>query len=307
MAKIVVEKNKLEEIRDNLTSLLQSGNKFVIPGPEPIYELYDLNEKEQLIIEYLNKNPGHFKEQVIAGCKDKYSRKPIFNTRDGLLEKGFIIKKEDHANRRTYKLYVNYQNTVLSFRKDLENFKYWYCELLDFISPYLVNLSKNENNRREYNNLVKAIIEPYKYLCIMYLTSDLLLWNTRPLDDNTLHRKFAVFFETMRQIQIQIFRLFSKVGYNPTATQLLFDSSYGFSELHLVKILETLKEYSLCDYAEPVVDILWKLSYPILPLIYPSRYEKHFKDGMLNDWRNLFKDKPESTYKPRYEMLPFDG
>jgi len=28
------------------------------------------------------------------------------------------------------------------------------------------------------------------------------------------------------------------------------------------------------------------------------------RDGTLKDWRNLFKDKPESTYKPQHEMLP---
>lgn len=140
----------------------------------------------------------------------------------------------------------------------------------------------------------------------MYITSDLLLWNIRPIDDDTLHRKFAIFFETMKKIQICLNKLFTNFEYNPVATQLLSDSLYGFYEDNILHILKTFEEYKLSDYAEPVIDTLWNISYPILPLIYPSHYEKQFKDGTLKDWRKLFKDKSKPEYKPKYEMLPFE-
>ena len=117
MAKIVVDKNELQIIRDKITSLLQTGNKnFTIPTLEPIYESYDLNEKERLVVDYLNKNPGQSKEQVISGS-GRYSRIPIFKTIDGLLAKGFVIKREDKIKRRTYHLFVNHQDVAISFEK----------------------------------------------------------------------------------------------------------------------------------------------------------------------------------------------
>ena len=306
MAKIVVDKNELQIIRDKITSLLQTGNKnFTIPTLEPIYESYDLNEKERLVVDYLNKNPGQSKEQVISGC-GRYSRMPIFKTIDGLLAKGFVIKREDKIKRRTYQLFVNHQDVAISFEKDLQVFKHFYTFLLHFISQDLIKLSNNKSSKSKLDNLIKAIIEPYKYLYIMYITSDLLLWNKRPLDDDTLHRKFSVFFKIMKEIQVELIKLFHDNKSNQIANQLLSDSSSGFSKLHILHILKTFQEYELSDYAEAVVDALWKLSYPILPLIYPSNYEKHFRDGTLKDWRRLFEDKTEPEYKPKTKMSPFD-
>ena len=177
---------------------------------------------------------------------------------------------------------------------------------MDEISPTLKTLSKDKTKKSKLDNLIKAIVEPYKYMCIVYITSDLLLWPIRPIDDDTLHRKFEVFFKVMREIQIKLISLFAKVESHPIAVQLLFDSSYGFYELNILRILKVFDEYGLSGYAEAVVDSLWKMSYPILPLIYPSRYQRQFDDGILQDWRKLFKDNPKLGYKPKDEMLPFE-
>ena len=306
MSKIVVDKNELESISERIDSLLQTGNKnFTVPSLEPIYESYGLNKKQQLVIDYLNKNPGHSKEQVVAGCSDKYSRVPILKAISELLENGFIIKREDNTNKRIYHLFVNNQNIVISFEESLEAFKSFYCLLLDEVSSDLKKLSNDRGMKSKLDNLIKAIIEPYKYMCIMYIISDLLLWDVRPIDDNALHIKFAVFLKFMKAIQIKLNWLFANVKSNPVAIQLLSDSSYGFNELNILHILKTFEEYDLSGYAEAVVDSLWKMSYPILPSIYPSRYERQFKDGTLKDWRKLIENNPKLGYKPKDEMLPF--
>lgn len=305
LAKIVVDKKELEEIRDNITSLLQTGNNYTIRVLEPIYGSYDLNEKEHLIVDYLNKNPGHLKEQVVSGC-ERYSRMTVLKTINGLVAKGFIIKREDKIKHRTYHLFVNHQDVAISFEKDLQAFKHFYTSLIGFISQDLMKSSNNKNNKSKHDNLIRAILGPYKHLYMMYITSDLLLWNKRPLDNDTLHRKFSVFFKIMKEILVKLIKLFPDNKSNQITNQLLTDNSYGLSELHILHILKTFDEYGLSDYAEPVVDVLWKLSYPILPLIYPSQYKKHFRDGTLKDWRKLFNDKPEPEYKPKYDMLPFD-
>jgi len=71
-------------------------------------------------------------------------------------------------------------------------------------------------------------------------------------------------------------------------------------------MLERFEEYGLGDSAEPVLDVLWKISYPILPLVDPSSYNEHLKNGTLKDWRAVLKDDQESKYRPRTERLPFD-
>jgi hypothetical protein len=38
-------------------------------------------------------------------------------------------------------------------------------------------------------------------------------------------------------------------------------------------------------------------------MIYPSHYEKRFKDGTLKDCRKLLEDRTASKYKPTTHML----
>ena len=127
MPKILVDKHELKGLRDNIDYLLETGKQsFAISTQQPIYESYDLEKREQLIIKYLNKNPGSTKEQVVDGLKKNYSRMPVLNTINKLLKKGLTIKEKDKNRRRTFHLFVNYQNIVTSLREELDAFKYFY-------------------------------------------------------------------------------------------------------------------------------------------------------------------------------------
>lgn len=289
--------------------LLETGKQsFAISTQQPIYESYDLEDREKLIIEYLNKNPGSTKEQVVNGLEKHYSRIPIIHTINSLIEKGLIIKEQDKNRKRTYHLFVNYQNIVTSLKEELDAFKYFYFELLDQAIPVMKNLLKDEDKEvLQYWNLLNVLIYPYKYLCIMYITSDVFLWHKRPLDNDTLHRKFEIFFKTTKKIHNKLLEIWPDSESESIVVNLfLFNSLSGFSKSYIEEILERFEEYGLSDSAEPVLDVLWKISYPILPLVDPSSYNEHFKNGTLKDWRAVLKDDPESKYMPKTERLPFN-
>ena len=308
MPKILVDKDELKGLRDNIDYLLETGKQsFAISTQQPIYESYDLEKREQLIIKYLNKNPGSTKEQVVDGLKKNYSRMPVLNTINKLLEKGLIIKEEDKNRKRTFHLFVNYQNIVTSLREELDAFKYYYFELLDQAIPVMKNLLKDEGEEvLQYWNLLNVLIYPYKYLCIMYVTSDIFLWHRRPLDNDTLHRKFEIFLKTTKKIHSKLLKIWPDSESESIVSPILFSSSFGFSKSYIEEMLERFEEYGLSDSVEPVLDVLWKISYPILPLVDPSSYNEHFKNGRLKDWRAVLKDDPGSKYKPKTEKLPFD-
>ena len=266
MTKILVDKNELKRLRDNVDYLLETGKQsFAISTQQPIYESYDLEKREQLIIEYLNKNPGSTKEQVVNGLEKDYSRIPILNSINKLLEKGLIIKEENNNRKRTYHLFVNYQNIVTSLREELAAFKHFYFELLDQAIPVINKLLKDESEEvLQYWNLLNALIYPYKYLCIMYITSDIFLWHKRPLDNDTLHRKFEIFFKTTKKIHNKLLEIWPDSESESIVSLILFSGSFGFSKSYIEQMLERFEEYGLSDSAEPVLDVLWKISYPIL-------------------------------------------
>jgi len=310
MSKILIDKNRLKTIRDNIDYLLENGKQnFVIDTRPAIYEYQDLNKREQIIIEHLNKNPDINKEKLASDLKDHYSRIPILDTTKELIEKGLIIAKQDKIKKRTYHLYVNYQNTIASLKQDLDHFKYFYCELLDYANPIIIDLlskhQKSENRFLEAINLVYALTAPYKYLCILHTTSDVFLWHKRPLDDDTLHRKFAVFLKTTKQIHAKLLKMWPDSEFESTVAQIMYNSPFLFDELRILHILETFEEYGLSDWSEPVIDLLWKISYPILPLVDPS-FKKYGENGTLQDWRKVLENNPKSNYKPKTEQLQFD-
>lgn len=310
MPKILVDKDELKGLRDNIDYLLETGKQsFAISTQQPIYESYDLEKREQLIIKYLNKNPGSTKEQVVTGLKKNYSRMPVLNTINKLLEKGLIIKEKDKNRKRTFHLFVNYQNIITSLKGELDAFKYFYFELLDQAIPVINNLLRDEGEEvksLQYWNLLNSLIYPYKYLCIMYVTSDIFLWHRRPLDNDTLHKKFEIFLKTTKKIHSKLLEIWPDSESESIVSPILFSSSFGFSKSYIEEMLERFEEYGLGDSAEPVLDVLWKISYPILPLVDPSSYNEHLKNGTLKDWRAVLKNDPESKYKPKTEKLPFD-
>ncbi|MFL6426206.1 MAG: hypothetical protein ACJ71R_21815 [Nitrososphaeraceae archaeon] len=115
-----------------------------------------------------------------------------------------------------------------------------------------------------------------------------------------------MFFDTMKRVYGILYERFPDVDSEPIAEQLLYDSSYGFYESNMLYMLKTFDKYVLRTWAEPVLDSLWRMSYPILPLIYPSYYKEEFKDGNMKDWKKILENHPELKSKSEGEQLPFD-
>ncbi|MFZ0893323.1 MAG: hypothetical protein WAZ77_02365, partial [Candidatus Nitrosopolaris sp.] len=87
--------------------------------------------------------------------------------------------------------------------------------------------------------------------------------------------------------------------------QILYNSPFGSYESRILHMLNTFEGYGLSQWSEPVIDVLWMISYPILLLIDPS-YNKYFENGILKDWRKVLENNPQSNYKPKTERIPFD-
>lgn len=170
MSKIVVDKNELKTIRKNLDYLLENGKQsFAIETHQLMYENHDLNKKEQIIIEHLNKNPSINKEKVASGLKDDYARITILDAINGLIEKGLVIARKDKIKKRTYNLYVNYQNIISSLKRDVDAFKFFYYQLLDNVGPIIRNLLKDQKNKKrlfKVQDLLNALIWRPINICV---------------------------------------------------------------------------------------------------------------------------------------------
>lgn len=303
MVRILVETDKLESIRDLVDCLLkkggkQSGDKFEYT--RTLYgSTYLLEKKEREVIKFLNGNPDSSKDDVVKGLKGKVSRRTVYGAIDGLLEKGIIVNNRKGKGRNH--LYVKHEEEILSIQENLGAFQSFYSELIDeMISIFQLKLSAKENRKEEGTliHLLSKIIKLYKFLCTVYITSDIILWHKRPLDNDILHAKFGLFFNTMKEIHNELCETLTKVGIEQKIVYtILYNSDWRFSVGELFSMLKSFNRNGLGNHFEYVVDAIWVLSYPILPFIDPF-YRKHYKSGTLRDWRNLFKASNTLHYSP---------
>jgi hypothetical protein len=151
--------------------------------------------------------------------------------------------------------------------------------------------------------LLEALLMPYKNL--MYITSDILLWQERPIDKETLHKKFDVLYVSMKEIQIKLHESITPLITSPLDSILhieplnikLYGVQPGLNPEHIIPFLRVYWGFGLGAFVEPVLDILWKISYPMLPLV-DQLYASEDREK-LKDWRNIIKGNEEFNYIPR--------
>ena len=66
---------------------------------------------------------------------------------------------------------------------------------------------------------------------------------------------------------------------------ILHSSLWGLNYTNIEDMLITLDKYGLIENAKIVMDYLWKIIYPIFPIMYP-RFSKENPD-LFKDWRKV--------------------
>lgn len=311
MADVLVNKSELKSIRDSIDKLLKSGGENVARHTQFVsYESEELSGRHKKILKYIEKNHGTTKEDVIKKNPDIGSRMTIVKCINDLIEMRMLIVRRDDSNQHIQHLYTNNENVILTLFNDLEFFKQVYFRLIHETTKILKELNHG-NDRESLKNiwyLLDALLMPYKYLIIMYITSDILLWQQRPLDKGTLYNKFAIVFDNIQHIHTKLHQNITPLITSPNDIYLpnfnieplnssLHGVRHGLSPEHIIYILEDYEEYGLSHFAEPVLDILWKISYPVLSSVYLS-YAIEDRE-VIKDWRKIISGYKNVKYIPR--------
>ncbi|MFY9794283.1 MAG: hypothetical protein WAK17_14175 [Candidatus Nitrosopolaris sp.] len=309
MTGILVNKGELKNIRDSIDKLLKLGKENVTSHTQYVsYESEELSGRHKKILKYVENNQGTIKEDVIKKNQDIGSRMTIVKSIDDLIEMRMLIVRPDDSNQHILHLYTNKEHVVLSLFNDLEFFKHVYFRLIDETIKKLKKLDRMSTDPGLYMemwHLIDLLLMPYKYLIIMYITSDLLLWQELPLDKVTLHNKFEIVYASMKEIHTKLHESitpfitseFHRDLHIEPLNSSLHSVQHGSSPEHILSFLHDYEEYRLSAFAEPVLDILWKISYPVLPNIDPL-YASQDREA-LKDWRNIISGYDGNDYKPK--------
>jgi hypothetical protein len=280
---VIVDVEELEKLQNGIGSAveelekLQNGierfkrNKradITTKDSTRTHEKYDFTEREKRIYEYIKNNPGSTKQDVVYNFEGTYSRSPIFKTIVQLEKGEIIIVRHDEHNNHVRRLLINYENILVSLAERLDSFKQRYFELID--KAMTIDIQRqNMSGGGEWRpfdspmfELVGTLLFPYKQFITKYNLDDLFLSHDLKLDDETLHRKFTIVFDTMQEIHVKLYQMMSDKRWIDNGEELkerllsnftLEKSNYE----ELGDVLKIFEKYGLRQSAEAVFDSLF--------------------------------------------------
>jgi hypothetical protein len=80
-------------------------------------------------VDYISNHQGCKAEEVVEGVRPQLSRVPVYEILKDLIKEGTV--NDQATNRRDHKLYVDFNNLLVSVPKELEEFKKVYSNLLE--------------------------------------------------------------------------------------------------------------------------------------------------------------------------------
>ncbi|HSF49968.1 MAG TPA: tetratricopeptide repeat protein [Nitrososphaeraceae archaeon] len=234
-------------------------------------------------------NPGTSKQKVIDKLSEegKGSRVTILNDIENLIKNGLILARKIKKNSPNYNLYVND-----SYYKDLidiyNEFERYFIEIVEKIKPQIFtdNVVSNFKDDKSQNQLMilYVINTIYNHFMAMVLIHAIFNWPEMIKDDEKRNKLNTIMFTKMQKLHKAIYESFR---YESNKSQGSLDvpvlantvlSWFKLNPSYLKSSIDLAKVYNLSSQMEKLLDIAWKVSYPLLPFARPL-FEKD--DGYI--------------------------
>jgi hypothetical protein len=284
----VIDTEELDKVRkciDEIESRAMTSSCFCQTIPYTM----ELDQKYKKVLDYINNNPNITKQNVVDAFKNEagFSRRVIFKILKELVESKLVLVEVDPVNNREHHLFVNH-NVPASLIVVLEYFKKLYLELIYKTKP-IIDRRRNAEGITPVE-LVEYLMMIYKFT--RYKFSDFFLWHRKSCDNHTLHRKFAIINASMQETVTELYWSLVDTNFisrNEEMERFLNYSRFDvLSPENLTFIISTFEKCGLRKHVEPIIDLLWRLLYRKLPLLY-LEYSHLSRDGKLNDWKDIVK------------------
>jgi hypothetical protein len=307
MARTVrVEIDKLKGIQNVVGLILKESVNAPI-GKESLgtAEQIDLTEREKAILEYIKRNPGKIKEQVVdyfVDVRKQYSRAPILDSIESLAKLEIILVKKEH--RQKHFVYPNEESLLISEFRDLEQFKESFLRVLKKARREYDNLyAKKQRTKIDDDPSLVLKLDNYKsYIVILvyyllrhmintYGVIALFRWPSMTKNKEILNRLYIGVFARLSEI------LSASLEFLPTEKdpRIVFDNIMTENYSHIYdfeSVIDNSKEYGLYKEFEPVMDCIWRIRSNNLASV---PYDPDRTKRTAQDWRELLKEYKETS------------
>lgn len=257
MVEKIVNKEQLVSLKNQIDQLVKGAKSPNFQQHEAISES-DLSEKEKMVIDCVRKNPGISKEGVVKALKGPtgYSRGPVFKAIENLAEYGMIVVRKDANNRQT-QLYINQESLLVSTREQLESVK---NNFLDLINKVKLKQSEPEWKASSNPGTLYSILVMYSQLIVTITLSSIFIWPKKTDDREVTQRLYAIGLARIQEIQIKLLEVISQ---DSRLFRNVLQTLFVLNPDRLTRVYSVLCNCDFNTEAEPVLDSLWQLSFPL--------------------------------------------
>lgn len=215
MTRIIFDLEAIEDIKNKLGSLIQSGQKLESKDFKKLIrqkaEVLDDNEKK--VFEYIKNNPGKSKQDVVKALLGTRSRGLVFDIIKKLVKSKMVIQRSDDTNIQRHQLFVNSESLIIQVEKDIKAFKRSYLNLIKRANEeYRKKLNLNEDELKKSRRPQIDIPEIYssgvandlsnifKQLILYYSLNAIFKWPEQIKDSESLNRIYLMVFQSLNEI-----------------------------------------------------------------------------------------------------------
>lgn len=317
-------RNEQRMTNDNLRPLQKLVHDEAIQH-ETSYTRADFEDKEAPLIEYVRRNPGQSKKDIIAafnkggGYNGQTMSPSVTLQKINELEKDYdvFMFRPDPDHKQKHCVYINDESLLLNIKKTLDGFKEALIVATEALTRKVIDyrpvgmVKNNDSNRPTFSvdatSYLKAVMGAYQHFISMIILQALIDW---PQDANnnphTLRRAYQMLFVKLNAIQEAFRDSLGNTDVDVRAT--LVSASWLMRPGMMLKGHRSAEELELLSELSRLYTAVWTVSDKdfdqVEPRFTPKSLIEYHDESTL--YPLYFGDKPvswEMALKPGLEEL----
>ena len=276
--------------------------------------IIDKKYQRDEIINFLMKNPGCSKGDLVRGVNNIVSKRPLEKILQELKRDDLLKIEKEKTNSRAYKLFLCSENILIVLNNQIRDFNQEFKKLLQKVEAVIpeVNLLPFTNKENRDKNFIKILFYEQlplfilKYLMQCFLLKSIAVWPKIIQKKEIISQLNSLVFTEISNTVSDYSNFYNiklsksnihNENYNPNISEELTKLENNI--LYFAFFLLICKKKGIAKEFENIVDKIWLINSDIQIYLHPEaiRYNLSYEYGK-DDWRKFLK-----LYRQKIEEL----
>ena len=276
--------------------------------------IIDKKYQRDEIINFLMKNPGCSKGDLVRGVNNIVSKRPLEKILQELKRDDLLKIEKEKTNSRAYKLFLCSENILIVLNNQIRDFNQEFKKLLQKVEAVIpeVNLLPFTNKENRDKNFIKILFYEQlplfilKYLMQCFLLKSIAIWPKIIQNKDIISQLNSLVFTEISKTVSDYSNFYNiklsksnihNENYNPSISDELTKLENNI--LYFAFFLLICKKKGIDKEFENIVDKIWLINSDVQIYLHPEaiRYNLSYEYGK-DDWRKYLK-----LYRQKIEEL----